>query len=110
MVTEVVDERLFSDLNKAGLLDGDARHLMYAIHNKCDRFVTLDTDDLLPKRSRTSARSLASACKLGSLASGALSCWTRRGRVGRLEPVTDSSTSSRASNAPACCAICLSHC
>jgi hypothetical protein len=24
---------------------------MYAIHNKCDRFVTLDTRDLLPKRS-----------------------------------------------------------
>jgi predicted nucleic acid-binding protein len=51
MVTEIVDERLFSDLKKAGLLEGDARHLMYAIHNKCDRFVTLDTRDLLPKRS-----------------------------------------------------------
>ena len=51
MVTEIVDERLFSDLNKAGLFEGDARHLMYAIHNKCDRFVTLDTRDLLPKRS-----------------------------------------------------------
>jgi predicted nucleic acid-binding protein len=51
MVTEIVDERLFSDLKKAGLSDGDARHLMYAIHNKCDRFVTLDTGDLLPKRS-----------------------------------------------------------
>jgi predicted nucleic acid-binding protein len=51
MVTEIVDERLFSDLKKAGISDGDARHLMYAIHNKCDRFVTLDTSDLLPKRS-----------------------------------------------------------
>jgi predicted nucleic acid-binding protein len=52
MVTEIVDEGLFSDLKKAGLSDGDARHLMYAIHNKCDRFVTLDTsDDILPKRS-----------------------------------------------------------
>jgi predicted nucleic acid-binding protein len=51
MVTEIVDERLFSDLKKAGISDGDARHLMYAIHNKCDRFVTLDTRDLLPKRS-----------------------------------------------------------
>jgi predicted nucleic acid-binding protein len=51
MVTEIVDERLFSDLKKAGLSDGDARHLMYAIHNKCDRFVTLDTCDVLPKRS-----------------------------------------------------------
>jgi predicted nucleic acid-binding protein len=51
MVTEIVDERLFSDLKKAGISDGDAMHLMYAIHNKCDRFVTLDTRDLLPKRS-----------------------------------------------------------
>jgi predicted nucleic acid-binding protein len=51
MVTEFVDERLFSDLKKAGISDGDAKHLMYAIHNKCDRFVTLDTYDLLPMRS-----------------------------------------------------------
>jgi len=51
MVTEIVDERLFADLKKAGISDGDGRHLMYAIHNKCDRFVTLDTGDLLPKRS-----------------------------------------------------------
>jgi predicted nucleic acid-binding protein len=51
MVTEIVDERLFSDLKNAGISDGDARHLMYAIHNKCDWFVTLDTRDLLPKRS-----------------------------------------------------------
>jgi predicted nucleic acid-binding protein len=51
MVTEIVDESLFAELKKAGISDGDARHLMYAIHNKCDRFVTLDTRDLLPKRS-----------------------------------------------------------
>ena len=51
MVTEIVDERLISDLKKTGISDGDARHLMYAIHNKCDRFVTLDTRDLLTKRS-----------------------------------------------------------
>ena len=51
MVTDIVDEGLFSDLKKAGLSDADARHLMYAIHNKCDRFVTIDTRDLLPKRS-----------------------------------------------------------
>jgi predicted nucleic acid-binding protein len=50
MLTEIVDERLLSDLKKAGISDGDARHLMYAIHNNCDRFVTLDTSDLLPKR------------------------------------------------------------
>jgi len=51
IVTEIVDEPLFSDLKKVGISDADARHLMYAVHNKCDRFVTLDTRDLLPKRS-----------------------------------------------------------
>jgi predicted nucleic acid-binding protein len=51
MVTPIVDEGLFSDLKKAGISDGDARHLMYAVHNKCDRFVTLDCRDLLPNRS-----------------------------------------------------------
>jgi predicted nucleic acid-binding protein len=51
MVTEIVNERLFSDLKKAGISADDATHLMYAIHNKCNRFVTLDTGDLLPKRS-----------------------------------------------------------
>ena len=51
IVTEIVDERLFSDLKTAGISDGDAKHLMYAIHNKWDRFVTLDAHDLLPHRS-----------------------------------------------------------
>jgi predicted nucleic acid-binding protein len=50
MVTEIVDERLFSDLKRTGISDGDARHLVYAIHNKCDYFVTVDSRDLLPKR------------------------------------------------------------
>jgi predicted nucleic acid-binding protein len=51
MVTDIVDTGLFSDFKNAGLSESDARHLMYAIHNKCDRFVTLDTSDILPKRS-----------------------------------------------------------
>src|SRR5262245_38367749 len=38
MVTEIVDEGLFSGLKKAEISDGDAMHLMYAVHNKCDRF------------------------------------------------------------------------
>jgi predicted nucleic acid-binding protein len=44
--TEIVDEALFSVFKKAGLDDADAPHLMYAVHNKCDRFVTLDPDFL----------------------------------------------------------------
>jgi hypothetical protein len=50
IVTEYVDEPLFSDLKAVGISDADAKHLMYAVHDKCDRFVTLDTRDLLPKR------------------------------------------------------------
>lgn len=42
MVTEYVDADLYAKFKKAGLTDGDARHLMYAVHNKCDRFVTTD--------------------------------------------------------------------
>jgi hypothetical protein len=51
ILTEIVDEPLFADLKKARISDPDARHLMYAVHNMCERFVTLDTRDLLPKRS-----------------------------------------------------------
>lgn len=42
IVTEVVDEALFKGLTAAGLKDADARHLMYAARNECDRFVTTD--------------------------------------------------------------------
>ena len=36
-----VDESLFGAFKAAGLTDdADARHLMYAVHNKGDRFVT----------------------------------------------------------------------
>jgi len=42
MLTEVVDKELFDALKSAGLEDADARHLMFAVHNGCDRFVTLD--------------------------------------------------------------------
>ncbi len=41
-VTEIVDEGLFKSLTAAGLKDADARHLMYAARNECDRFVTTD--------------------------------------------------------------------
>jgi hypothetical protein len=43
-LTEMVDATLFAALKKAGLKDADARHFMYAAHNKCDRFVTTDPD------------------------------------------------------------------
>jgi predicted nucleic acid-binding protein len=43
ILTKVVDDALLVDLKAAGLTDdADARHLMYAVHNGCDRFVTTD--------------------------------------------------------------------
>ena len=44
LVTDVVDGPLFADLKSIGLQDADARHLMYAVVNACERFVTLDPD------------------------------------------------------------------
>jgi predicted nucleic acid-binding protein len=46
MITEYVDATLFEKLKNAGLREADARHLMYAVYNKCDRFVTADRDFL----------------------------------------------------------------
>jgi hypothetical protein len=42
LVTDIVDEALYTDLRRIGLHDSDAKHLMYAVANACDYFVTLD--------------------------------------------------------------------
>ena len=42
LMTDIVDEPLHADLKAAGLKDGDARHLMYAVSNNCQQFVTVD--------------------------------------------------------------------
>ncbi len=49
ILTEEVDAGLLATFKEAGLKDADARHLMYAVHNGCDRFVTMDTDFLKRK-------------------------------------------------------------
>jgi hypothetical protein len=41
---DIIDDALFKSLTAAGLKDADARHLMYAACNGCDRFVTVDPD------------------------------------------------------------------
>jgi hypothetical protein len=46
IVTDLVDEPLFNDLRAMGLEEADARHFMYAAANRCERFVTLDSDFL----------------------------------------------------------------
>lgn len=55
LITDIVDEALFIDLKSIGLLNSDARHLMYAFTNSCDRFLTLDPD-FLDRRAALEAR------------------------------------------------------
>jgi hypothetical protein len=55
LVSDIVDDVLFSDLKNIGLKDADARHLMYAYVNACERFVTLDPD-FLERRAALEAR------------------------------------------------------
>ena len=55
LVSDIVDEALFSELKGLGLKDADARHLMYAKANDCVRFVTTD-DDFLERRPVLEAR------------------------------------------------------
>ena len=55
MITDIVDEALFADLKGIGLDDSDARHLMYAVTNTCDCFLTVDPD-FLDRRASLEAR------------------------------------------------------
>jgi hypothetical protein len=42
LVKDIVDESLYSDFLATGLGADDAKHLMYAVHNGYERFVTWD--------------------------------------------------------------------
>ena len=44
LVEDVVDRPLLDLLKAEGLKEGDARHLMYAVHHGSDYFVTIDSD------------------------------------------------------------------
>jgi hypothetical protein len=46
IVTDIVDEPLYSQLQKVGLKPDDAKHFMYAVHNSYERFVTWDKNFL----------------------------------------------------------------
>ena len=46
LVTDIVDGGLYANLRAAGLKDDDAKHLMYAHQNKCNRFLTWDRNFL----------------------------------------------------------------
>ena len=52
LIDDIVEPTLFEQLRKnAGLKDADAKPVMYAVANNCHYCVTLDTRDLLPRRS-----------------------------------------------------------
>jgi hypothetical protein len=56
LLDDIVDPVLFEQLTAGiGLKDADAKHVMYAVANDCDYFVTVDTRDLLPNRSAIEA-------------------------------------------------------
>jgi hypothetical protein len=46
LITDIVDETMYTDLQSKGLKNADARHLMYALCNGGVRFVTTDPDFL----------------------------------------------------------------
>lgn len=58
IITEIVDEKLFNALIAAGLKHADARHLMYAACNGCDRFVTLDLEHFIDNGHRPQLKAL----------------------------------------------------
>jgi hypothetical protein len=49
LVTDIVDEQLYSDFRNAGLKMDDAQHLMYAVHNGYRRFL-IGNKDFLGRR------------------------------------------------------------
>jgi hypothetical protein len=55
LVTDVVDGPLLERLRAVGMGESDAKHIMYAVHDGCSRFVTLDEYDILPKASEVEA-------------------------------------------------------
>lgn len=49
LVTDIIDEKIFNDAKellkgKKKNVENDARHIMYALCNNCERFVTTDFD------------------------------------------------------------------
>jgi predicted nucleic acid-binding protein len=56
LVTDILDEGMFHHLKGHGLRDADARHLMYALCNDCDRFITTDPDFLDRRPAREAIR------------------------------------------------------
>jgi predicted nucleic acid-binding protein len=52
LISDVTDPVVFAKLGKIGLTGSDQKHLMYAIHNKCDVFLTFDRRDFIERGRR----------------------------------------------------------
>ena len=52
LVSDVTDPDVFATLGEIGLTGSDPKHLMYAIHNKCDVFLTFDRRDFIERGRR----------------------------------------------------------
>jgi len=50
LISDVVNDDLLARLKAASVEHDDAMHVMYAVENNCQVFVTLDDKDLLPRR------------------------------------------------------------
>ena len=55
IISDIVDEDLYARLHATGLANADARHVMNAFVNNCQFFVTLDWNDILPRRAAAEA-------------------------------------------------------
>jgi predicted nucleic acid-binding protein len=47
IISDIVDQAVFAKLGEIELTGSDQKHLMYAIHNKCDVFLTFDRYDFI---------------------------------------------------------------
>jgi predicted nucleic acid-binding protein len=52
IVTDIVDQRLYDLLLATGLGADDAKHLMYAVHNGYERFLTWNRKDFLNRKAK----------------------------------------------------------
>jgi predicted nucleic acid-binding protein len=47
LISDITDPAVFAALGEIGLVGSDQKHLIYAIHNKCDVFLTFDRSDFI---------------------------------------------------------------
>ena len=64
LVSDVVAKDVFDKLGTIRLKGSDQKHLMYAIHNKCDVFLTFDRNDFINRDRRAQIESSYTSIKV----------------------------------------------